>query len=114
MTDRTNNLVAQVVLTDGNIRNHHFYLRGQLHRFPDDAIGGSNKASAAERALTIDWGGPEPVETDIDGSPSKQFFRKRAWIRRFFEANGAKAGDTVLVEETGPYRYRVRMQRIGA
>ena len=105
-------LVAQVRLTGGNIRNHHFYLRGHLHRFPGDTIGGSNTARAALRTVLVDWGGPEPVETDLDSD--KHFFRRRSWIRRFFERTGAAEGDSVLVEETGPYRYRVRLVKNGS
>ena len=45
------------------------------------------------------------VETDIDRT--KKIFRKRGWIRRFFEQNGIQAGDRVLIERLDPYHYRV-------
>ncbi|MEJ8570769.1 hypothetical protein [Microbaculum marinum] len=100
---------GEVEITQGNLNppNNHFYMRGFLHRFPADLIGGSNRSKAAVRSALVDWGGPSPVETDIDGT--KAFFRKRAWVRRFFAANDAVAGDIVRVEETSPYRYRVRL-----
>lgn len=100
---------GETEITEGNIRHNHFYMRSFIHRFPSDLIGGSNKREAAPRSALVDWGGPVPVETDIDGE--KQFFRARGWVRRFFEANDAKAGDTVRVEETAPYRYRVSLRK---
>ncbi|MCA0405123.1 MAG: hypothetical protein LCH39_03100 [Proteobacteria bacterium] len=99
--------IGEVVLTEGNIVNNHIYLRSFFDRFPADAVGGSNKAALARRELTVDWGGGEPVQTDLDGS--KKFFRARGWIGTFFKQNRAKAGDRVIIDETGPYRYRVRL-----
>ena len=106
-TDGGSGMWGETTLTQGNIDNHHFYMRNFVHRFPDDLIGGSNKAQAAPRTALVDWGGPAPVETDIDGQ--KLFFRRRGWVRRFFADNGAEAGDVVRVEETGPYCYRVSL-----
>lgn len=57
----------------------------------------------------VDWGGRTVVMTDLDGA--KRFFRKRGWIREFFERHGARAGDTVTVEEVAPCSYRVALQR---
>jgi len=102
-------LVAQTQLTGGNIRNNHFHLRGHVHRFPDDLIGGSNRHERAPKEASIDWGGGVDTLTDIDGE--KQFFRGRGWIRQFFEKTGAEPGDRVLVEETGPYRYKVSLKK---
>ncbi|WP_017183455.1 hypothetical protein [Sphingobium xenophagum] len=99
--------IGEVVLTEGNIANNHIYLRSFFDRFPADAVGGSNKAALARRELTVDWGGGEPVQTDLDGS--KKFFRARGWIGAFFKQNRAKAGDRVIIDETGPYCYRVRL-----
>lgn len=101
--------IGEVTITDGNIAHNHIYLRSFFDRFPADAIGGSNKASAAQRDLTIDWGGSEPVVTDLDGS--KKFFRARGWIGAFYKLNRAEAGDRVVVEQTAPYRYQVRLQK---
>jgi hypothetical protein len=104
----TGSLMVQIQLTDGNIKNSHFYLRGYLHRFPSDLVGGSNKVARASKEAVIDWGGASPAITDIDGE--KEFFRGRGWIKQFFDATGARSGDWVLVEETGPYRYRVSLK----
>lgn len=105
-------VIGEVTITDGNIANNHIYLRSFFDRFPADAVGGSNKANVARRELTINWGGPEPVVTDLDGS--KKFFRARGWIGAFYKLNRAKAGDRVLVEQTAPYRYEVRLQKAGS
>lgn len=35
--------LGETQLTEGNLKNNHFYLRPFLHRFPADLIGGSNK-----------------------------------------------------------------------
>jgi len=101
--------LGEVVLTEGNIANSHIYLRGFFDRFPQDAVGGSNNASAAHRTVTIDWGGPEPIVTDLDGS--KKLFRARGWIGAFFKLNRAAAGDRVIVEQTAPYRYIVYFRK---
>jgi hypothetical protein len=102
-------LIGEVKVTQGNIDNNHIYLRSIFDRFPADAKGGSNKASAAKKEIIVDWGGPELVRTDLDGE--KKFFRARGWINAFYKLNRAKAGDKVRIEETGPYRYRVSVVR---
>lgn len=101
--------IGCVELTAGNIRNNHIYLRSLLDRFPADTIGGGNAAHKAPRELAIDWGGAAPVMTDIDGT--KKIFRSRGWIGSFFERTGARPGDLVCIERTGPYACRVSLSR---
>jgi hypothetical protein len=101
--------IGEIEINEANLTHSHFYLHAIFERFPADAVGGSNKASAARRMVTIDWGGPEPVVTDLDGK--KKFFRVRGWVRSFFEMNDASAGDLVLVEQIAPYHYRVRFAK---
>jgi len=102
-------LIGESVLTEGNLRNAHFYLTDFLDRFPADALGGRNKAEAG-RPITLIWDeAEEPVETDIDRT--KRLFRKRGWVRRFFEKTGAKVGDSILIAETGARTYAVQMGR---
>ncbi|MGY4573735.1 hypothetical protein [Bradyrhizobium sp. USDA 3256] len=105
-------MIGEVAITEGNIANNHIYLRSLFDLFPADAVGGSNKTMRAKRDLTIDWGGPEPVETDLDGQ--KKFFRARGWIAAFYQLHGARAGDFVMIEETAPYCYRVDLRRHGS
>ena len=102
-------LIGQVEITQGNLDNNHIYLRSFFDQFPDDSVGGSSRHEKAAREVTVDWGGGSPVHTDLDGS--KRFFRARSWIRNFFELNGAAPGDMVLVEETEPYAYKVRLHK---
>ena len=47
-------LLGQVELTEGNIKNQHIYLRGFFSKFPEDAVGGSNKSESAIRTLSVD------------------------------------------------------------
>ncbi|WP_106744678.1 hypothetical protein [Yoonia maritima] len=96
-------------LTGGNIRNNHINLSRVLNAFPQDVIGGKNKSEAAPRQIEIDWGGPQPVLTDIDGS--KSIFRGRGWVRRFFAASGAQEGDYVVIVQTASYKVSLRLER---
>ena len=97
--------IGTTEITQGNLDNSHIYLRSFFDKFPADAIGGSNRALAAQREIAIDWGGATVVMTDLDGA--KRFFRKRGWIREFFDRHGAQAGDMVVVKEVAPYSYRL-------
>lgn len=96
-------------ITQGNLDHSHIYLRSFFDKFPTDVIGGSNRASSAQREIAVDWGGGAVVMTDLDGQ--KRFFRKRGWIREFFARYGVKVGDVVIVEEVAPYSYRLKLQR---
>lgn len=107
----TGRVIGEVEITHGNIANNHIYLRSFFDRFPADAIGGSNKATRAKRDLAIDWGGAEPVQTDLDGQ--KKFFRARGWIGAFYQLHSAQAGDCVVVEEIAAYHYRVSLRKQG-
>ncbi len=102
-------LVGESVLTAGNLDNNHINLRAFAHRFPADVMGGSNKAQRASMEVTVDWGGPEAVRTDID--KGKGFFRSRGWVSSFFKLNEAQVGDRVQVLKIDPYTYRVRLAR---
>jgi len=104
-------MIGETEITQGNLTHSHFYMRAFLHRFPDDLIGGPNKTKPAPRTAIVYWGGPSPVETDIDGE--KKFFRTRGWVRQFFAENGAEPGDKVRVEELAPYRYEIRLLKRG-
>lgn len=105
--------LGEIEINEANLRNSHFYLRPLVHRFPDDVIGGSNKSKAAKRQVSIDWGGPTEAQTDIDGG-DKKFFRARGWVGAFYKLHRAEPGDKVIVEQTGPYRYSVRLKKVRA
>jgi DNA polymerase-3 subunit epsilon len=102
-------LLGQTTLTAGNINNNHIYLRDFFHVFPKEVVGGSNASSAAQQTICVDWGGNSVAVTDLDGT--KKFFRKRGWVREFFERTGAIAGDVVLVQVVAPYSYKVSLER---
>ena len=106
------NLIGQVTLTAGNITHSHIYLRSFFHRFPSDAIGGSNKSLRAAKTIYVHWGTAKPVETDLDGK--KKFFRSRELVKRFFEDTGAESGDIVLVEQLAPYIYCLTLKKAEA
>lgn len=53
-------LLGHVALTQGNIDNHHIYLREVIHALPDACIGGSSRASTAPETVEIDCGIPSP------------------------------------------------------
>jgi hypothetical protein len=96
---------AIVTLTEGNIRNHHLYLSEVWDLIPPDAVGGSNESEAAAQQLEVNFGVGAPIVTDIAGD--KKIFRKRTWVREFFEAHGLVAGSRVVVEKTGSHRFHV-------
>lgn len=107
--DRTMRHIGTSEITPGNIGNSHIYLRDFFHCFPAEVIGGSNAASAAARQIVVEWGGSAPVSTDLDGE--KKFFRKRAWIRQFFELHRVVAGSVVSVDQISEYHYRLSVSR---
>ena len=99
--------IGTSAITQGNIDNNHIYLSSFFDSFPSEVVGGSNAASAALQQVVVDWGGVSPAITDLDGT--KKFFRKRAWIRQFFELNRVVAGSAISIEQTSKYHYRVRV-----
>ena len=114
--------VASVPLTDGNIKNGHFYLRTILDFFPTDSIGGSDKSQSASRPLTVQFAPGRVVTTDITGPnraslqkrSSHCFFRDRSAIRDFFALSDAAGGDTVRIDREAPTRYRVTLIKTGS
>lgn len=98
-----------IELTQGNLNNNHLYLSSIMELFPATSIGGSSEVEHAPQWLEVHSGIGEPVVTDIAGD--KKIFRKRAWVGEFFTAHQLKAGDFVVVERTGPYRYHIYPKR---
>lgn len=101
---------AVIELTQGNIRNDHLYLTSAMELFPASAVGGRSELEQAKQLLVVHSGIGDPVSTDIAGD--KKIFRKRAWVREFFQTHSLAAGDRVVVERTGPYRYHVYPMRL--
>lgn len=98
-------MLGETAITAGNLKNNHFYLRGFLHHFPDNLIGGRD-ASPPAHAL-VEAEGLPPTQTDI--CPRHLFFRDRGWTRRFFAEHDAAPGDRVQVHQLSPRHYRVTL-----
>lgn len=94
-----------IELTQGNINNSHLYLSGVIDFFPRESIGGPNEEWEAPLKLEVHSGVDRAVITDIAGD--KKIFRKRAWVKEFFEAHALREGDKVIIERTGSNRYHV-------
>lgn len=99
---------VDIPLTDGNIRNGHFYLRSASRLLPSDCIGGSNKNEVAEN-IRIQFDPGMLVECDIAGD--KMILRSRSQVRDFFERTEAKVGDSVRFSRTGDHDFVVTLER---
>jgi len=99
-------------ITGGNLRNRHLYISGYHDFFPAECYGQSSARKGTGRKLTLVVEGlAQPVETDIatasgNGRP-RGFFRKRAWVGRFFERHHLREEDTVTIERLDRFTYRV-------
>jgi hypothetical protein len=100
--------VGETEISQGNINNNHFHLTNFIGKIPLEIIGGANKTALAKSVALIDWGGIEPVETDIAGD--KNIFRKRGWVGKFYKLNRAKVGDFVVLEKGEGLHYRVSIK----
>ncbi len=109
-------------VTEGNIRQNHLYISQHLDFFPSDILGPSTLADALNgRAVRIFLEGlNETVETDIPtdkktGRP-RRMFRRRTWVRKFFEHHQIKGGDLLALQRTSVrdyrlYKYQVKAER---
>jgi DNA polymerase-3 subunit epsilon len=103
------NVIGCSVLTAGNLKNNHFYLRKFLTAFPDSAIDASKTPDRGAKMLTVEWSHGVSSITDICGR--HKFFRDRSNTRAFFERTGAQPGDIVEVTRIASGRYRLALQR---
>ena len=90
--------VCRVKLTAGNIRNHHFYLRGCESVIPEGGLGGRNKDTPG-RPFTVRFEPGPTVETDVDGA--KMILTDRKAVRAFLESAAASEGDVVCLQRIG-------------
>jgi len=101
-----------ISITGGNIRSHHIYLSGHHDFFPKDCYGKSNRKKGTGKTIKLNIEGlPGHIETDIatnggNGRP-RNFFRRRAWVRKFFEKHEICEGDVIAVEKLENYHYRI-------
>ena len=112
MNGEVSNGKRLISITGGNLRNHHLYISGYHDFFPEECYGGSSARKAVGRELTLMVDGlAAPVHTDIAGSSGtgrpRSFFRKRAWVGRFFECHDLHEGDIVAIERLDRFTYRI-------
>jgi hypothetical protein len=100
-----------VQLTEANLKYDHFYLASISELFPSDSIGGGNESESGV-PVEVHSGIEQPVMTDIAGD--KMIFRRRAWVREFFETHNLAPGDTIVVERTRERRFHVYPARASA
>jgi hypothetical protein len=89
---------VDICLTDGNLRNNHFYLRSAEAILPTDCIGGSNR-KALGKPIRVTFNPGMSIECDVAGD--KMILRERSAIRDFFERSGAQAGGMVRLTRIG-------------
>lgn len=68
---------VDIRLTEGNLRNNHFYLRTAESLLPSDCIGGSNKSDLGKPIRVTFEPGPS-IECDVAGD--KMILRARAQV----------------------------------
>jgi hypothetical protein len=96
---------VDIRLTEGNLRNNHFYMRTAESLLPSDCIGGSNKSDLGKPIRVTFEPGPS-IECDVAGD--KMILRARAQVRDFFERSGSRAGDTLRFMRVGEREFLVR------
>jgi DNA (cytosine-5)-methyltransferase 1 len=101
-----------IAITGGNLRNNHIYFSGHHDFFPKECYGESSQEKGTGKPLLLFADGlSKPIETDIakngtNGSP-RNFFRKRGWVRSFFDKHEIKEGDVIAIERISKFEYRV-------
>lgn len=101
-----------IPLTRGNLRNSHVYITQHHDFFPKECYGKSTSGKGAGKKIRLIVDGlPQAVETDIatnDGTGRpRNFFRRRAWVNRFFKHHGLREGDVVAIERLDVFTYHV-------
>lgn len=112
MSGRVGHRKRLICVNAANLRANHLYLTGHADFFPADCYGSPTASGTPGKMLRLDVDGlAAPVMTDIPteaktGKP-RRFFRKRAWVREFFEKHGIKPGDTISIERITAHRFRI-------
>lgn len=98
-----------VPLTAANLKPKHIYLRRAERLIPQDAIGGPNRHRASDTPVTVTFEPGRTISTDVAGD--KMILRDRSGVRDFLERSGAKVGDDVCIERTGPRHLRFSLKK---
>jgi len=112
MSGRVGHRKRLICVSAANLREKHLYLTGHEDFFPADCFGPSSEKAGTGKVVRLDVHGlAEPVCTDIPtdakSGKSRRFFRKRAWVRKFFAKHGIKPGDTIAIERMSSHRFRI-------
>jgi hypothetical protein len=99
----------RIILTQGNINHHHFYLRRCADIIPDGGIGGNSKEDLGQ-IFTVAFEPGETIETDVAGD--KMILRNRAAVRAFFNITDAQAGDFVIVTSIGNRTIQIKLEKV--
>lgn len=112
MSGRVGHRKRLICINAANLRANHLYLTGHTDFFPADCYGAPTASGTPGKMLRLDVDGlAAPVMTDIPtdaktGKP-RRFFRKRAWVREFFDKHCIKPGDTISIERITAHRFRI-------
>jgi DNA (cytosine-5)-methyltransferase 1 len=98
-----------LAVTRGSLREYYLYLTHHRDFFPPECYGASNRSAGLGHPLTLALEGlPGRVETDIaNHQKGGALFRKRSWVRRFFDKHQIREGDVIAIERVDKYLYRV-------
>lgn len=102
-------VILRKTITGGSLRNKYIRLSDCLKDLPEDVIGGGNKIDTAPKELTVFWGGPTPVHTDIAGD--KKIFRDRSIMRKFIDTAGVREGDVIVLSLSDAYTVHLSLER---
>lgn len=101
----------EIEVSQGNLNNHHLYLRRHLNFFPADAVGPANSDDGEGRLLMIHFEGLEDATTTDIAGGNKLFLRDRASWRKLYATHGLRAGDRVSIKRIGEYEYAISPRR---
>jgi hypothetical protein len=108
-----------LVVTPGNLRQGHLYVRGHYDFFPPDCIGPPRKSTRTnDRQIEIVLAGlNQVIKTDLPTDPKtgkpRGFFRDRKSVGRFYQYHQVKPGDQIALERLGERRYRLCLEPNG-
>jgi site-specific DNA-cytosine methylase len=106
-----------LVVTAGNLRQSHIYIRGHIDFFPPECVGPSRKARCGPgKSIEIALDGlAEVISTDLSadrqtGKP-RGFFRGLRWVRKFFKHHNVGVGDLLTLERLAATSYRLSVEK---
>ena len=95
-----------IVVTQGNINNGHFYIPRDSSIFPQDSWGGGNKDDLGICFNFSFHGIDKSIDTDIDGK--KRIVRfARGLLRQFYIANDINSGDFIRIKKLNDFSFKV-------